>query len=61
MPRYQLIVAYEDCYVKVDNCHELTDALSAMAIYLEDPTSQLANIYDRVSMQMIFNWTRPDP
>lgn len=56
--RYQLIVAFDDCACKSENTNNLQQALGAVQIYLDMPTTIIIHIFDRQREEMIFDWCR---
>ena len=55
---YQLIIAWDDCACKTEHTDDICAALSAMAIYLADPHTVDAHIWDCRNSCDVFNWSR---
>lgn len=53
---YQLIVSYKDCSCKSEHTDSIKSALTAAAIYLEDPDCLTAVIYDTEDKKFILDY-----
>ncbi len=53
---YQVIRAYNDCSCMSEHTDSITSALSAAAIYLEDPDCLTVKIYDTRDKKFILDY-----
>ena len=58
MPNYMIIRVYDDCYHGTDYASTVSSALSACAIYLEDPSCFSVKIIDCTTGELILNYLR---
>ena len=56
--RYMLVVVWSDCLSKSESTDFLPNALTAAAVYLEDPDCQGIDIIDRQTDTLILQWAR---
>lgn len=55
---YQVIRAYNDCSCMSEHTDSITSALSAAAIYLEDPDCLTVKIYDTRDKKFVLDYYR---
>ena len=53
-----LVVVWSDCLSKSESTDFLPNALTAAAVYLEDPDCQGIDIIDRQTDTLILQWAR---
>lgn len=56
--RYQLVIAWSDFSSKTESTNEISAALRAVEIYIEDRNCDFIHIYDRRIKRDVFNWNR---
>lgn len=58
MNHYQVTVIYNNYFCKDELTPDLPSALSALAVYLEDPNTVAARIYDWEKDKSVLRWER---
>lgn len=56
MKKFQLIIAFDDCSVKIELTDDLSAALGAIQIYLAMPDVFVIHLIDNYAEKMIFDW-----
>lgn len=55
---YQIIIVYEDHWIKTEHTDNIISALEAIAIYLRDPTCIIAKVWDEHEKEWIVDYWR---